>query len=109
IKDKTIKDSLQSDLFKAIQKRQPYSKNLMCPCMIIDNPTILREIIAETGAKPSYPGAESIITESAQFLDEYSKKIHQIWDPVWKEKYKEGKVLKGIDSEVAAKIFDQKE
>jgi len=109
IKDKTIKDALQSDLFKAIQKRQPYSKNLMCPCMIIDNPTILREIIAETGAKPSYPGAESIITESAQFLDEYSKKIHQIWDPVWKEKYKEGKVLKGIDSEVAAKIFDQKE
>jgi len=108
IKDTTIRQALQSDLFKAIQKRQPYSKNLMCPCMIIDNPTVLREIVAETGARPSYTGAESIITESAQFLDEYSKKIHEIWDPVWKERYKEGRALRGIDKEVASKILEEK-
>lgn len=105
----TIRQALQSDLFKAIQKRQPYSKNLICPCMIIDNPLVLREIISETGARPSYPGAESIITESAQFLDDYSRTIHHLLDPVWKEKYQEGRALKGIDSEVASKIFDQKQ
>ena len=105
IKDTTIREALQSDLFKAIRERQPYSKNLMCPCMIIDNPQVLREIVSQTGARPSYPGAESIITESASFLDEYAQKIHQYWDPVWKEKYNEGKNLKGIDAEVAEKIL----
>lgn len=108
IKNTTIRQALQSDLFKTIQKNQPYSKNLMCPCMIIDNPQVLRNIVAQTGARPSYPGAESIITESASFLDEYAKKIHQLWDPVWVEKYDSGKKLKGLDAEVAAKLFDEK-
>ncbi|MGB9642671.1 MAG: radical SAM protein [Candidatus Ratteibacteria bacterium] len=108
IKNTTIRQALQSDLFKAIQQRQPYSKNLMCPCMIIDNPHVLREIVAQTGARPSYPGAEAIITESASFLDEYAKQIHQLWDPVWIEKYGAGKNLKGIDAEVAARLQDGK-
>ncbi len=108
IKDTTIRQALQSNLFKAIQQRQPYSNNLMCPCMIIDNPHVLREIVAETGARPSYPGAEAIITESAKFLDEYAKEIHQLWDPVWIEKYKAGKDLKGIDAEVAARLRNNK-
>jgi len=108
IRDTTIRQALQSDFFKIIQKNQPYSKNLMCPCMIIDNPHVLRTIVAQTGAKPSYPGAESIITESADFLDEYARKIHAIWDPVWSEKYDSGRKLKGLDAEVAAKLFNNK-
>ncbi|MCM8816345.1 MAG: radical SAM protein [Candidatus Omnitrophica bacterium] len=108
IRDTTIRQALQSDLFKTIQKHQPYSKNLMCPCMIIDNPEVLRNIVKQTGAKPSYPGAEAIITESAAFLDEYARKIHELWDPVWAEKYEYGKKLKGLDAEVAEKLFSEK-
>ena len=108
IQNTTIRQALQSDLFKEIQKNQPYSKNLMCPCMIIDNPQVLRNIVAKTGAKPSYPGAEAIITENAAFLDQYAKEIHQLWDPVWVEKYDSGRKLKGIDAEVAARLFNDK-
>ncbi|MCM8764186.1 MAG: radical SAM protein, partial [Candidatus Omnitrophica bacterium] len=108
IKDTTIRQALQSNLFKEIQKNQPYSKNLMCPCMIIDNPQVLRNIVAKTGAQPSYPGAEAIITENAAFLDQYAKEIHALWDPVWVEKYDSGRKLKGLDAEVAAKLFNDK-
>ncbi len=93
IKNKSLKDCINSPLMKAIQKQQPYSKNLMTPCMIIDEPEILRKVVKETGAYSTDGGDKSLLEDLAPFLDDYSRKIHQLWDPIWEEKHKEGKVL----------------
>lgn len=87
IKEKSLVEVLDSRMFWAIRKRQPYSANLMRPCMIIDNPNVLRDIVAESGAHPTHPGAETIITDLAGSLDKYADEYGKIVDPIWAEKY----------------------
>ncbi|MCL5674657.1 MAG: radical SAM protein [Candidatus Omnitrophica bacterium] len=106
----SLKDALNSKLFKMIKSKQPYSKNLMCPCMIIDEPEVLRQIVTESGAKSTHPGAESLLKDNiADFLDNYSKELHSMWDPIWEKVYDGGRNLKAIDKEVAEKIFRKNE
>jgi hypothetical protein len=45
--------------------------------MLIDNPQILRDVISETGAKPTHPGAETIVTALAGDLDKYSESLRE--------------------------------
>jgi MoaA/NifB/PqqE/SkfB family radical SAM enzyme len=104
IKNTPLKDALQSKLFRLIRENQPYSRNLMCPCMIIDNPSVLRSIVKQAGARATHPGAETIIGELAPFLDEYAQQLHSLWDPVWQREFACGKNLRGIDTEVAKKL-----
>lgn len=61
IKDKTLLEVLHSPLFASFHKRQPFCENHLRPCPIIDNPDALRAIVAESGALPTHPGAETIL------------------------------------------------
>lgn len=85
IKQKSLIEVLRSDLFRA---RQPYSPNLLQPCMIIDHPWVLREVVAESGARPTHPGAETIITQLASFLDRYAAAYAEIADLAWEREYR---------------------
>jgi MoaA/NifB/PqqE/SkfB family radical SAM enzyme len=87
IKEKSLAEVLDSKLFWAIRRRQPYNDNLLRPCMIIDNPKILKEIVAESGAHPTHPGAETIITDLAEAIDHYADEYGKIVDPVWLQKH----------------------
>lgn len=73
IKNKSLKEVLQNPLFKSYQKRQPFGKNMMAPCPIIDHPYALRAIVAESKARPTHPGAADVLSgETAKFLDHLS-------------------------------------
>jgi len=87
IKEKSLKEVISSPFFKNIQKRQPYNDNLLRPCMLIDAPQVLREIVAETGAHPTHPGAEALITSLASEVDQYARKYGEIANRVWEEEY----------------------
>lgn len=87
VKEKPLSEILSSPLFRAIRSRQPYSQNLLRPCMIIDVPSVLREVVAEVGAHPTHPGAETIITELASALDQYADEYAWLADPIWAEQY----------------------
>ena len=99
IKGKKLIDVIQSPFFKAIQKAQPYckNKNLLAPCAIIDYPHILRGLVKEYHAKPSYTGSEDIKNDPkvVKFLDKYGKDFRKITDPIWEKelskKYKHWK------------------
>jgi MoaA/NifB/PqqE/SkfB family radical SAM enzyme len=75
IKDKSLKSVLNSDLFKSIKAKQPFNQDHRMPCMLIDNPAILREVIKESGARPTHPGAETLVTSLAPNLDRYSEDL----------------------------------
>lgn len=77
IKGKSLKQVINSPFFKAIKAKQPFNQDHRLPCMIIDNPEILRQVVAETGAHPTHPGAESLITELAADLDEYARAMRE--------------------------------
>lgn len=86
VKDKTLTQILRSPFFSEIRKRQPYDENLLRPCMIIDLPEVLREVVTVCGAHPTHAGAEAVIEDLARELDEYSSKYHTLADQAW-EKY----------------------
>lgn len=103
-----LAEALQSPFFREIRKRQqaytalePYAPhacdymypNMLTPCMIIDQPWVLREAVKKTGAYATQDGDEELLGgDRAKFLDEYSKRMHEIYDAVWAtDEYKKHK------------------
>lgn len=74
INGKSLVEVLRSPLFAAYQKRQPFHDNFLRPCPIIDVPEALREIVAESGARPTHEGADSVLKGAiAEHLDGCSR------------------------------------
>ena len=63
IHDKTLLEVLKSDFFRTIRSKQPYSDNLLTPCMIIDNPDVYREVVLSCNAYPTHEGAEDVLNK----------------------------------------------
>lgn len=91
VKNKPLLEAFDSGYFKALQKRQPYNKNLLMPCMMIDNPTVIREVVKETGAYPTHEGAERMVNdeEFMKELDKLAKDFEPVAEREWKEVFKE--------------------
>jgi len=81
----TLREVFQSPFFRAIRAAQPYDKNLLRPCKIIDHPHVLRRLVREHGAKPSYPGAQAILEHPAfvRHLDRYSAEYAKLASRAW--------------------------
>jgi MoaA/NifB/PqqE/SkfB family radical SAM enzyme len=105
IKEKSLKEVLQSRFFRTLRSKRPYNENPLLPCTIIDNPHILREAVEEGGAHPTHPGSESIITTLAPFIDEYAKSYGEVADRAWKTEY-ENYAYKGHPHFIAELIQD---
>jgi MoaA/NifB/PqqE/SkfB family radical SAM enzyme len=92
IKEHTLREVFDSQFFSAIRARQPYGTNLLRPCKIIDHPHVLRQLVAGTNAMPTYPGAETIISDPriTKHLDNYSREYASIADKVWEDEYASG-------------------
>ncbi|NMB34858.1 MAG: radical SAM protein [Firmicutes bacterium] len=74
IRNKSLKEVLQNPLFKAYQREQPFNKNHLAPCPIIDAPAALRKMVKECGACPTHRGAEQVLEgEVADYLDILSR------------------------------------
>jgi hypothetical protein len=54
-----------------------------------DHPYVLRECVALSGALPTHPEAEGILTELAPDLDRYSEEYGRLADEVWMEHYQQ--------------------
>lgn len=78
-----------SKLFGAIRRRQPYSDNLLRPCMIIDVPECWREAIEESGARLSHQTADNVAKELRGKIEQLSEEHRELVDPIWKERYEE--------------------
>lgn len=90
IKDKSLKEVLRSPLFMAYQKRQPFADNFLRPCPIIDVPGALREIVKESNAHPTHPGADTVLGgDIGDFLDQRSNDWRQLSDPIWSRRQEE--------------------
>ena len=83
IYDKSLAEVLNSNLFRYIRSLQPYSENLLTPCMIIDNPHIFREVCRKCGAYGTHDGAEDVRTKIKDELDDYGRRVRALFDPIW--------------------------
>ena len=90
IKNKSIKQVLSSGFFAGIKKAYMHRENLLTPCIIIDQPQVLRGLVNKFHAYPTHPGAESIIQDPKikKHLDKYSKEMEKLTRPIWEKEYK---------------------
>ncbi|MGQ9746390.1 MAG: radical SAM protein [Candidatus Caldatribacteriaceae bacterium] len=88
IKNKSLKEAFSSPFFRAIQGRQPYDNNLMRPCMLIDVPEVLREVVEKYNARPSHEGADSLVTDLKEQVDQYAQNFKKLADEIWERDYK---------------------
>ena len=51
IHDHTLLEALKSPLFMAYHDSQPFNKNMLRPCPMLENPEQLREMVKKSGAK----------------------------------------------------------
>jgi MoaA/NifB/PqqE/SkfB family radical SAM enzyme len=73
-----IEGIMDLPLFRLIREGQKKIKNPLKPCVIIDNPEILRKAVIKTGAKPSGIGTDAIMKDKiASFLDKYAKGMEE--------------------------------
>ncbi len=89
IRDKSVKEVLNSDFMKAIRGKQPYRENYLTPCMLIDEPDVLREVVRKCHAYPTHEGAETLLTDLKDAIDEYSRSYRAIADEVWEREYRD--------------------
>jgi MoaA/NifB/PqqE/SkfB family radical SAM enzyme len=91
IRDKSLTEVLRSPFFRDICRAQPYHRNLLRPCMVIDNPWVLRTVVSRHHARPTHTGAEDVVTELASFLDDYARRWAAIADRSWYRDYSQGR------------------
>jgi MoaA/NifB/PqqE/SkfB family radical SAM enzyme len=83
VREKSIREALGSPFMRAIREGAPYEGNLLRPCMIIDRPEVLRHHCREHGARPTHPGAATILCDLADALDERASEVAAVMDGVW--------------------------
>lgn len=91
VKGKSLRGAFEEAFFKELRARQPYNKNMLRPCMMIDNPNVIREVTEKTGAKPTDEGARMMI-EDKEFqkqLDKLAEDFAPVAAKAWKEDFNE--------------------
>ncbi|KOF56533.1 MULTISPECIES: radical SAM protein [Clostridium] len=89
VKNQPLLDAFKTPYFKELRKRQPYNKNLLMPCMMIDNPTVVREVVKKTNAKPTDESANNMISnpEFMKELDELAANFKPAAEKAWKKDF----------------------
>jgi hypothetical protein len=75
--ENSILEMLQSPLFMEYHKGQPFNRNHLRPCPMLENPQMLRKIIAETGAHQTNLESPESVEELCGKCDDYAAK----WAP----------------------------
>ncbi|WP_242833914.1 radical SAM protein [Desulfosporosinus sp. OT] len=78
IKEVSLLEALASPLFKSYQKRQPFNENHLCPCPLIDNPQMLADMVAESGAYSTQKNCPVNAQDMADRMRDYSLEWQQI-------------------------------
>ncbi|WP_298438210.1 radical SAM protein [Geobacter sp.] len=91
IRRTTIREALDSPLFRRIRAVQGGHDNLLRPCMLIDHPEAGRELFQSKGAYPTHEGADAIFTGLADRMDDYSRRYAAFADPAWEREFGSGR------------------
>ena len=83
IRTHTLLEALQSPLFMAYYKNQPFNDNHLRPCPMLENPDRLRQLIKETGAKSSDLIRQETADELCSKCDEYAKEWAPVAEEIW--------------------------
>jgi MoaA/NifB/PqqE/SkfB family radical SAM enzyme len=87
IREKSLLEAANSPFFHAIREAFPFNEtaNLKRPCMIVDNPEVLRKAVADHVVAEGHVHSEDIVSDPlvTHWIDEYSRKFKELTEPEW--------------------------
>ena len=83
IHENSILEMLQSPLFKAYHQGQPFNRNHLRPCPMLENPELLREMVKKTGAHQTNDETAESVDELCAKCDEYAENWKGAADEIW--------------------------
>lgn len=85
IHDNSILEMLQSPLFMAYHEGQPFNRNHLRPCPMLENPKLLREMVEKTGAHGTNEEAEETAEQLCDKCDDYAAAWQPYAEKIWAE------------------------
>ena len=83
IHENSILEMLQSPLFKAYHEGQPFNRNHLRPCPMLENPQLLREMVKATGAHQTNQESPEEVDHLCAKCDDYAKEWAPVAEEVW--------------------------
>lgn len=83
IHDNSILEILQSPLFMEYRKGQPFNRNHLRPCPMLENPEILQEIVHKTNAHSTDLESPETVEHLCGKCTEYAAKWGPVADEIW--------------------------
>ena len=92
IREKTLLEALRSPMMMAYHQRQPFNKNMLRPCPMLENPEKLREMVACAGAHSTDLQSPENVEHLCAKCDQYARDWEPVADELWensprKDKY----------------------
>ena len=83
IREKSLLDILRSPLFMAYHDGQPFNENMLKPCPMLENPQMLRDMVAATGAHStdlqSPESAEHLCAKCDGYAARWTPEADALW------------------------------
>lgn len=76
-------DALKSPIFMAYHDGQPFNKNMLRPCPMLENPNILREMVKRTGAKSTDLQSPETVDHLCDKCELYAKHWQPVANELW--------------------------
>ena len=80
IREKSLLECLKQPLFEEYRNRQPFNKNLLRPCPMLENPEILQAMVKRAGAHStdltSPESAAHLCEKCEHYAEEWAEKPH---------------------------------
>ena len=83
IKEKSVIECLQSPLFKMYHEGQPFNRNHLRPCPMLENPQLLRSIIKTTGAHQTNLESPEDVDHLCAKCDAYAQQWAPAAEEIW--------------------------
>lgn len=89
IRDKKLIDIFRSFMFRELRNRQPYNKNMLRPCMMVDNPQVIREVAKLSGAYTTDESAKAMLYDEGfqRELEKLAENYAPYADEVWRNDF----------------------
>ncbi len=89
IREKSLLEAANSSFFNAIREAFPFNEkaNLRRPCIITDNPQVLRRLVNEYVIAQGHSHSEDIIRDPSitQWIDDYAQRLKELTEAEWFE------------------------
>lgn len=85
IREKTILEALQSPLFQAYKKGQPFNTNHLRPCPMLENPEKLTEMVHDTGAHSTDLESKETVDHLCGKCKEYARNWEPTANLLWRQ------------------------